>query len=246
MATPADARILIPEKRWTPVSNVLLDTILPELQQRHSALLLLVLYDRAWHSASKRAIASLADLQNSTGLDGRTIAKCLTELEDEKLIRRIRSGVLRSRENLPCWRVPSIDFRLNQGDWTPVPRFLIRRYLRAYSNSVLLIVLLRIQHLRWLNESWVGVTKLCERTGWSAMRVRRALGVMRSKNQWRTRAEDLPLPLGVSTLGGRRRYRVLAVWYETAPKKGRRTKASRVMKIAKDFRERFRFRDPGD
>ena len=69
---------------------------------------------------------------------------------------------------------------LSDGDWTPIPRFLITRYVRRYSNAVLLLLLIWYQHLNWNNMSWPGIETLCLRTGWTASRVRNAIQTMSS------------------------------------------------------------------
>ncbi len=228
-------RIKIPFDRWTPVRNDVIDEELGILEEKRAGLVYLILYDRAWHRPSHAVSASMAELSRWMGMDARTVRKCIDELEQRRLIRRIRHGVKHSHANKPCWRVPGTQFDLPEQAWTPVPRFLITKYCAAFPNAVLLVVLLRYQHMSWQNKCWPGVRKLCTRTGWSPIRVRRALAMMGHESRWRKLGMNLPRPMEISYSPDRktRHYRVLAVSYQ-------RQKKSRIMLVAPDFRERFK------
>jgi len=239
MRSPAKSVIAIPIERWTPVRHEILDELLAKLEQKRAAFLYLFFYDRAWHRDSRKVSATMAQLSRGTGMDERTLAKCVEELERKKLIKRVREGVQHSHINKPRWRVPLSEFWLNDGNWTPVPRFLITRYCKAFPNAVLLVYLLRYQHMKWLNKSWVGVTTLCKRTGWSPTRVRRALHIMAHKHSWEKQGIRLPQPLelGYHHHHERRHFRVRAVWYERVTKNERTVTR---MKVPKEFRDRFK------
>ena len=83
-------RILIPPKRWTPVRSEIFSEILPELSENRSAALYLILYDRARHSNTHHVRASTADMVRWTGLNVRTVEKCLAELRNKGFIRRLK------------------------------------------------------------------------------------------------------------------------------------------------------------
>jgi hypothetical protein len=174
-------RIRIPKKEWTPFRNQIFTEELGDLKEKHAAQLYFYLYDKAYHTPSGTIGATRAQLSRWTNFDVRVVTKCLSELQSRGLIELVRGGVLHSRMRKDCWEVPLATFILKDEKWTPIPRVLIREYLPAYPNSVLLPVLLSYQHLNWINHSWVGVAKLSKRLGWSATRVRESLRTMSDK-----------------------------------------------------------------
>ena len=82
MPPSLNSRILIPYKCWTPVRIEVFTDLLGTLNSKHSALVYLSLYDRAWHSSSRQVSATVAELARSMGLDAQTMSKCLQELEE--------------------------------------------------------------------------------------------------------------------------------------------------------------------
>jgi hypothetical protein len=156
-------------------------------------------------------------------MDERVVKKCLAELLRKELIRKIRSGVRRSRINKDLWTVPLAVVDLKQDSWTPIPRVLIQKYLPADPNTVLLPLLLYYQHMNWLNYSWVGVRTLSKRLNWSASRVRDSLRSMFDQDAWYSQNE-LQWPLRCRVVKNekgerRRRFRVRAVHYYQTGKK---------------------------
>ena len=143
-------QVLYPLRYWTAVRREVFEGVCPQLTENRAAVVYLVFYDRAWRSEGRRISTTIADATRWTGLDGRTIHKCLVELASKAFVVRVRSGHVRSRTNKPVWRVPlaEFDFR-KQGPWTPVPLFFLSDYCRAYSKAVLLPVILML-HLRVL------------------------------------------------------------------------------------------------
>ncbi|GEM_PF-3715177 len=227
-------RILIPSTRWTPVRRYVINNVLRRLREKRAALVYIILYDRAWHNEN-RVSATIAELSRWTGMNERTVVKCIEELEEKGLIVRIQPGVAHSHVNVPCWRVPLSEFALGEREWTPVPRFVITRYCQAFPNAVLLVVLLNYQHMGWQNKCWVGVTKLCQRTGWSEIRVRRALRIMGHEGIWNRQGIYLPCPIEISYSPDRRnrRFRVRAVLYTRKPS------GFSVVEVSSEFRRRF-------
>lgn len=238
MSTSTKSRVLIPSDRWTPVRSEIFDEQLAQLKERASGLVYLILYDRCWHRDGHRICGSIAEISGWCGLDERTVGKCVAELEGRKFIRRVRMGVSHSHINKPCWSVPLTEFLLNEEQWIPVPRFLITRYLKRFTNSVLLLLLLRYQHINWQNKCWVGIATLCRRTGWSPSRVRNSLRTMGHKKIWKKQQTKLPWPLEISYSdnGERRHFGVRAVRYERAGKKGRKVT---TVEISPEFGKRF-------
>jgi hypothetical protein len=182
-------RVQIPKGQWTPFRNEVFKEQLGSLEEKRAAALYLFLYDRAYHRPSKAVAATVRQLSRLLKMDERVVKKCLAELRRKELIRKIRSGVRRSRINKDVWKVPLAEVDLKQDSWTPIPRVLIQKYLPADPNTVLLPLLLYYQHMNWLNYSWVGVTTLSKRLNWSASRVRDSLRSMFDLDAWYSRSE---------------------------------------------------------
>ncbi len=234
-------RVCISSKRWTPVQNEVFDKIFAKLEGKRSGLVYLVLYDRCRHRDGRKISATIAEITRWCGIDERSVMKCLEELESKELIIRVRDGVKRSHINKPRWRVPLTEFELGDGNWTPIPRFLFTKYCRRYAGAVLLSLLLRYQHIHKQNSCWIGVARLCKRTGWSESRVRDAIRTMGRERLWRRRSKSLPQPLEIKYNPQRthRRFRVLAVYYESKGRKGRKVYS---MTISEEFRKRFKIK----
>jgi hypothetical protein len=227
-------RIQIPSTRWTPLRRYVINNVFQRLREKRAALAYIILYDRAWHNEN-RVSATITELSRWTGMNERTAVKCIEELEEKGLIVRIQPGVAHSHVNVPCWRVPLSEFALGEREWTPVPRFVITRYLPAFPNAVLLVVILHYQHIGWENKCWAGVRTLCRRTGWSEIRVRRALRIMGHEGIWKKQGINLPWPMEInySQDGRKRRYRVRAVLYKRVPQ------GFAVVEVSSEFRKKF-------
>ena len=243
MAKPEDYFVAIPFNRFTPFPSAIVTSGFSTLNQTRSVQLLVVMCDRAWHQQTKKkhkvtkpgpVTASLSDLATWTGMDERTAKKCLAELQERHLVRKRREGVLRSRIRKPSWIVPAAGIITD--DWFPVPRFIIRKYCRIYPNAVVLLPLLRAQHIGWQDTSWIGVFKLSKQLGWSHTRVRKAIRDLALN--WEKLDTGLPTPLKITYgwyQGKEKRYfHVMAVHYQ----RRKRTPSSVVVsrKFAKHFR----------
>lgn len=223
---------------WTPIRNRVFEEELRDLKRRHSAALFLHLYDRAYHSRSRRISTTVAQLSEQTGFDYRTVQKCMTDIVKQGLIRQVSKGVKRSRTEKDVWEVPLASVDLREGRWVPIPCNLIQKYVREYPNAaVLLPLLLYFQNKSKLNYCWVGVPKLATLLKWSETRVRDSLAYMFNQKDWRSLHPDLPWPLQckvVKTRDGQRRrqFTVRAIEYDGEGQKA-------VMRLSKEFRKAF-------
>jgi hypothetical protein len=87
-----------------------------------------------------------------------------------------------------------------------------------------LLVLLRHQHIRWINHCWAGVHRLGSILNWSPSRVRNALHTMGYDGKWKQQQTGLPRPLDItwhtnSEGVSRRHFRVLAIRYKKETKR---------------------------
>lgn len=180
-------RVLFPDGEWIPFRNEIFEQF-GKLKERNAAAVYAVLYDRAFHSRTGAVRASFSDIARWTNLEARSVKKCLAELLDRKLVRKSKS---RKR----TWKVPLAKFDLRNGDWTPVPRLLIREYIACYPNAVLLLLILRIQSRKQLNYCWATSKGLGEMINWSESRTRTAMQVMSDDDKWKARNSDIPRPL---------------------------------------------------
>jgi hypothetical protein len=243
---PANYRILIPKERWTPVRTILFrKDLLAKLEERHSALLYLILYDRARHDEEHTVSATVAELVQWSGLNQRTVQKCVKELETQDLIRLHKKGKLRSRSRKPVWWVKHADFSLAGGkSWFPVPRFTFRSYCKRYPNAVLLVLVHMYQHMGWNAYAWPGTETICDRLGWSATRVRDALRVMSDEESWRGISRRLLMPLKVYYIERNgRRYRRLSVLSVSYKRRAARRGSSAVW-VSDEFRKYFKLPKP--
>ena len=216
-------RVQIPKEQWTPFRNEVFAKELGNLEEKRAAALYLFLYDRAYNRPSNAVAVTVRQLSSLLNMDERVIKKCLAELRRKELIRKIRSGVRRSRINKDVWKVPLAEVDLKKDSWTPIPRVLIQKYLPADPNAVLLPLLLYYQHMNWLNYSWVGVTTLSKQLNWSASRIRDSLRGMFDQDIWYSRHElqwSLRRIIVKNEKGERRRrFRVRAVHYYQSGKR---------------------------
>jgi hypothetical protein len=213
-------RVLIADGHWTPFRNEIFSIRLGSLEQRGAAALYAVLYDRAYHRSSPIVKATLAELSEWSGLKERVIKGCLDELQDKRLVRPEEKSNSHRRSGRPRWRVPlAASFDLKKGNWTPIPRFLILKYIPAYPDSVLLLLLLHYQHFNWENTSFPNLPTLALRIGWSHDHVDRAIRTMSTSLLWKKLRTGLPRPLTSERLpspyGVKVHYHVRAVRYES-------------------------------
>jgi hypothetical protein len=227
MRKTTKGRVIYPIRYWTPIRREVFEEVLPQLQIGRAALIYFVLYMRGWRAPAREVTANIADMARWTGLDPRTINRCVGDLVAKGVVRRVRGGHPRSRTEKPVWKVPLTEFNFkSQGPWVPVPRFIVDRYCRANSGAVLLPVILWHQHLGWRDWCWPGTKRLAMLMNWSKRRVYAALATMGRHQEWEKLGTGLPQPLEIKyrpgTAGGWIRHlHVRAVRYGITS--GRRT-----------------------
>jgi hypothetical protein len=203
--------------------------------------LYLLLYDRVWHSSEKVVEATLSDFSEWTGADTRTLKACVELLCSKQFIVCLSRGHSKSRTRKPRWRVPLAEFALSDTGtpWTPVPRFFIADYFRAFRPSVILSVLLWHQHIGWRNDCWPGIERLSRLTGWNRRSVYDALRTLGNENEWKRVSQNLPRPLEISQSPEQqtRHFRVRALAYE---QKGRNKRST--VSLTPEFAKRFGIR----
>jgi hypothetical protein len=189
MSHPLQKRVLIPDGHWTRFRNEIFKNRL-DLRNEHAASLYVFLYDRAYHSSSvPRLKASVSELARRSKLDLHEVKACTKELRENRLLR------LRHHDSPePVWKVPFADLK-TVGDWFPVPRFIVRKYIPVYPDAVLLVLLLWYQNWRWSNDIYPGIRTLGGRLGWPDKRVKKAIFTMSDKREWKSLNAELPRPL---------------------------------------------------
>lgn len=248
---PRRRRILIPREHWTPVVDRVFSDELGELEEKSAAALYLFLIDSAYHRSrdreARRVVMTRAEISAATGMDERVVKRCLAELSSKGFIQLERRGAAHSHINKDCWSIPAVD-DVSTEIFTPVPRLIIREYLPAYRNAVLLAVLLFHQHMNWRNRCWMGVERLSKLLKWSPTSVRSGLRRMMYNTAWGKLGTGLPTPLAVCTVPqpqksklqkpaqrkAVRHYSVLAVRYT-----GEQNPSRRRIYIPKTFRDHF-------
>lgn len=228
---------------WTPVVRAVFQEVLPRLGSAYCQVLFLVLYDKLWHSRDGKIFATPTDMAGWIGADQRTVDACLSELARLDFVIPAELGRRSSRTNKPRWEIPVTQFDFaTEGPWTPVPRFFIHEYPKAFPKSILLAVLLWHQHLNWKNDCWPGVTRLATLTGWSKRSVYQALNTMGHEHRWERLGLSLPWPLQIRTNRDKqgnehRHFSVRAVFYAAKKGRGRST----VM-VTQEFAKFFHIR----
>jgi len=235
-------RVLFPGRFWTPIRKRVFEEVLAKLTQPLSQTLYLQLYDRVWHSPSKAVEATMSDLAEWTGADARTLKPYVELLCREKFLVCLERGRSKSRTRKPRWRVPLAEFSLSDtgNPWTPVPRFFITEYFRAFRPSVILTILQWYQYINWRNDCWVGIARLRERTGWTRRSVYDALRTLGKQKEWERRSQELPRPLEISRTAQQqtRHFRVLAVAYEQKKRRNQRSTVNLTPEFVRHFRVR--------
>lgn len=236
----AETRILFPPDSWMPVQNDVFTQVFPALEKHRAPHLYMAMYERARRSQTGKFAANLQDLSELIDCDPRTARNCVIELCQKGFVKMVyQGGAARSRTDKPKFRVPLAELDLAPGGWAPIPRFLVNRYLPAFPGSLLLIVLLHIQHFRWQTHSWVGVTGLRKITKWRPRTIYRALNLMGHRKRWEQLRTGLPWPLRItySPDGKTRHFSVRAVRYYLPP--GRK---KRVVGLSEEFAIYFGYR----
>jgi len=102
---------------------------------------------------------------------------------------------------------------------------------------VILTILQWYQHINWGKDCWVGIERLCQRTGWVRRTVYDALRTLGKQKEWERISQDLPRPLEISQTAQQRtrHFRVLAVAYEKKQKRNQRSTVSLTPEFARRF-----------
>jgi hypothetical protein len=233
----SEQRIFYPPNSWMPVQNDVLRKVFPKLKQRRAAHLYMAMYERATQVRSKEFAMNLRQLGELIKCDPRTARNCIIELGKKGFVEiDHKGGSLRSRIDKPRFRVPLSESELASGGWVPVPRFLVTRYLQDFPGSLLLIILLYIQHFHWEDHCWVGSKGLQKFVNWKRRTIYRDLNLMGHKHRWEKLGTDLPWPLRItySANGARRYFSVRAVQYYLPA-----DRSKRVVRLSKEFETYF-------
>jgi len=230
-------RILIQDDHWTPFRNEVFQRVWGQLKQDYAAALYAILYDRFYHHRSHFTRGSLAKLLTWAHLDEDELGDSLIELQERKLVTLEKISASHRHTGELRLKVPlAAPFDLKDGNWTPIPRFLIRKYIPAYPDSVLLLLLLHYQHLSWENDCYPGKLTLSGKIGWPHIRVGDAVGTMSGSDRWKKIATRLPRPLSTELRplhnGTVTHYHLRAVRYE-------KKKDGARMRLRKSALERF-------
>lgn len=238
MIPPSHESVLYDPSQWTALSNAVSSEVLPQLSSTAMAVTYLVLYDKVSHRKNRAAAATLTDLAQLTGFDARTVKASLFKLIEGGFIDFDKRGTNRSRTDKTRWTVPLADFDWADGKWTPIPRFLVRRYLPVFPGALLLPLLIRFQQMSWQNKCWPSVATLAQLTNRSERWVYLALHEMGNRHFWSRLGTGLPWPLEISYVAkdGKERhyYRVRAVCY----RKGR-SNGSPTVSLSREFADFF-------
>jgi hypothetical protein len=194
-----EQRVLYPPGSWMPVQNEVFAKVFPNLKQRRAAHLYMAMYERATRVRSRELAMNLRQLSELIKCDPRTVRKCIIELLRGGCVEMVhKGGSLRSRTDKPRFRVPLSELDLAPGGWVPVPRFLVTRYLQEFPGSLLLIILLHIQHFHWMDYCWIGLEGLQKFLNWKPRTIYRDLNLMGHKHRWEKLRTDLPWPLRIT------------------------------------------------
>jgi len=192
----------------------------------HYQVIYLALYTACFHRTSKQERLSVADISRATGIDARTVQRDLVWLQESGDIKLVEEGTPKSRSERgkPVWHVPLAKFKMESRRrggrgtvrWTPVPRFIIEKYVPLYPRAILLPVLQYIQ--QWQRRRGFYKDHAQRITGWPRRTVFRALETLAKANNWRDEFGlsrwELPCPLEVSTEEFKFRLRFLDTQWE--------------------------------
>jgi hypothetical protein len=231
--------VLIPNGHWTPFRNEIFKNVLKGLKEPSAAALFAVLYDKAYHHSFPTVKGNVKTFSQWSGIDKADLKLSLKELRKKGLVGLEEASNSDRGSQAQRWEIPlAAHFDLDGGNWTPVPRFLVKEYIPAYPDSVLLLMVLHHQNLGWQGVCYAKAKTLAEKIGWSSSRrVAKALDLMSDSNLWKVLETELPRPLTSDSRsfknGTVTHYRLRAVRYEEI-KKGIQT-----MRLRKFALERF-------
>jgi hypothetical protein len=194
-----EQRIFYPANSWMPVENDVFGKVFPKLRERRAPHVYMAMYQRAQRVRSKEFAMNLRELSELIKCDPRTARKCIIELLGKGFVKMPhKGGAKRSRTDKPRFRVPLLsESELASGGWVPVPLFLVNRYLQSFPGSLLIIILLYIQHLKWEDHCWIGLTGLQKILKRKRRTIYRDLNLMCHRQKWEKLATDLPRPLSI-------------------------------------------------
>ena len=235
--------VLIPENYWSPFPNNIFEKWLRNLKESHASALYARLHDRAYHHSSRVVKGTFEDLAGWMHLDLVSVKACAEELQEKKLIRLRETSVSSRKRNKskkprrPQWKVPLASLELEHGRWFPVPRLIVRRYIPAYPDAILLVLLL--MHHNYHHEDYVfpGIQRLSYLLGWRSKRVEEAIETMSNRKKWEALKTGLPRPLTCKL--GRQGYRRLTHYRVRAIRYKIDGDGSRTVRVTKLFAERF-------
>jgi len=187
--------------------------LIPRMNKPHLQIVYCLLYSACFHKAKKMARLSVMDIARGTGIDWRTVQWDLFWLEQSQYIEEEEEGRSRSRTSAgkSLWSVPLAVFDMKRQHFTPVPKFIVEKYVPAYPRAILLPVLQYV--LQWRRRGGYWATHVQETTGWPLRTIYRALEVMGNFNKWNTQTgtgfegeRSLPYPVEVEEQKLRLRY----------------------------------------
>jgi DNA-binding transcriptional ArsR family regulator len=156
----------------------------PRVNKPHLQIVYSFLYSACFHKRKKLAKLSVTDIARGTGIDWRTVKRDLFWLEQSHRIEEEREGRSRSRTSAgkSLWSVPLADFDMKTQHFTPVPKFIVEKYVPVYPRAIILPVL---QYVRqWRSRAGYWVENAQATTGWPLRTIYRALGVLGNLHQW--------------------------------------------------------------
>jgi hypothetical protein len=237
MAQGQRKHVLIPNGYWTPFRDELFTNWLADFRENDSVAIYALLYDRACHNSDGSVRATLDDLAEWSGLDLHDVEACTKELRNKRLIKCHRKRADGKRRPPQKWTVPLAGPELNKTGWTPVPRFIFQKYIPAYRDSVLLLLLLRYQN--WYRQNYVypGLRKLTDGFGWTKSRTVNAIMTMSDSKRWKNLKTGLlrPLTAQLQPVGkvSLMHFHVRAVVYEDSAEE------FPIVRVAKTFARKF-------
>jgi hypothetical protein len=230
-------RIFYPVNSWMPVPNEVASRVFAKLKQGRAPHLYMAMYERATRVRSRQFSMNLRELGELVHCDPRTARKCFIELVEEGFVKIVhKGGANRSRTDKPKFRVPLCELELADGGWFPVPRFLVTRYLPKFPGSLLLIILISMQHQKWNDHCWMGVPYLEKITNWNSRSIYHALNIMGHRHKWKKLGTGLPWPLKIlyDEKLERRHFSVRAVHYYLPA-----TRRRKVVALSEEFASHF-------
>jgi hypothetical protein len=242
MNLPKKWTVLIPKKYWSPFPNDIFERWLKNLKESHASALYARLHDRAYHRSPPVIKGTVEDFAEWMQLDLVSVKACAEELQETKLIRLRRTfgGSRKQKKSKkhrrPHWKVPVASLELEDGRWFPVPRFIVRKYIPAYPNAILLVLLL--MHHNYHHEDYVfpGIQRLSYLLGWRSIRVKE-IETMSNGKKWEALKTGLPRPLTLKL--GRQGYKWLTHYRVRAIRYKIGGDGSRTVRMTKRFAEMF-------